>query len=209
MIATPSLSEPSSNLAFLKHQQERIHAPNVKVAASMTMKRYAQLLLPWVLDPMILEEKAYSIPTHACTLTTELTLTVETASITETTTRQEAWKSLFADHLTFVLHALHRTTNVPKHILWENIAVRLNSYFRKALEQYPSSRERIFELAKELRGLHPDIFHENKHPIQSYLAPITDLSEQHKRKTCCYFYKLEKEKEMPYCLVCPLKDVGH
>ncbi|WP_430787130.1 IucA/IucC family C-terminal-domain containing protein [Virgibacillus flavescens] len=205
MIATASLLDKSACRVFLQHQQKRIHAPNLKVTASMMMKKYAQVLPPRILDPMIFEKQGKAIPISACHLSEDLELFVDESRIYETKSVSDAWDSLFANHLTRVLMAFHSTTNLPTHILWENIAVRLNSYLRKAVEQYPEHNERIIEVAEELHSLSGDSFKWDTHPISAYLTPLTALTDQRKRKTCCYYHKLDKEKEMTHCLVCPLK----
>ncbi|AQQ55430.1 hypothetical protein [Planococcus lenghuensis] len=205
MIAASSLLNESSCRAFLQHQQQRIHAPNLKVTASMMMKKYAQVLPPQVLDPLIFEKRGKAIPISAVHLSEDLKFVTDESLIFETESVSDSWNSLFADHLTLVLMAFNSTTNLHLPILWENVAVRLNSYLRKMIERYPEHNERIIEVAEELQSLSGDCFKWNTHPMRPYLTPSAILTEQHKRQTCCYFHKLDKEKEMTHCLVCPLK----
>lgn len=205
MIAVRELSNPSKCLPFLEHQQKRICAPNVKVAASMVMKRYAQDYLVEVLHAMLFDEKDKYIPLTACTITEGLNLEIDETQVVHTENRAAAWFGIFAEHLTEVAHALHRATNLPYIILWDNVAVRLNSFFRKAITNHPGSSEDIRALAEEMRALEGTTFGWSKHPVLEALVPIDYLTAHKTRKTCCYYNKLNKEKEMPECLVCPLK----
>lgn len=205
MIANSSLLDESSCREFLKHQQKRIHAPNLKVTASMMMKKYAVVLPPRILDSIIFERQGIDIPITACHLGEDLTFSVDESLVVKTESIADAWNNLFANHLTLLLITFHSTTNLPVHILWENIAVRLNSYFRKAMERYPEHNERIKDVAEELHSLSGECFNWDNHPMRPYLTPTTHLTKQYKRKTCCYFHKLDKDKEMSHCLVCPLR----
>ena len=205
MITVSELSNPSKCIPFLEHQQQRIYAPNLKVAASMVMKRYAQDYSVHMLNMMLFEKQDAFIPMTACTITEELNLEIDVTQVLYTENRATIWSGMFADHLTEVAHSLHQATNLPYIILWDNVAVRLNSFFRKAITNHPCSSEDIRALAEELRALDGTAFGWSKHPVLEALVPVDDLTAHKTRKTCCYYNKLDKEKEMPECLVCPLK----
>ncbi|MGP4074925.1 IucA/IucC family C-terminal-domain containing protein [Halobacillus sp. K22] len=206
MIPIQSLMEEAECIEFLNHQQQRIFAPNLKVTASMMMKKYAQVLPSQVLDSMLWEEKAKIIPLSSCTISNELEIEIDDSQVKRTDSRKEAWEELFAHHILPLLQAFHQVTNLPTFILWENVAVRINSYFRKAVERYPDEHQVIGQLAEEFNQLDGRYFHCAKHPMQSYLTDPNSLSEQKVRSTCCYFHKLEKTKELTHCLVCPLSN---
>ncbi|KAA0564653.1 hypothetical protein F0342_10930 [Bacillus sp. CH30_1T] len=190
---------------FLHHQQNRIHAPNMKVTASMIMKRYAQIYPPYILNSMLWEDSCKVIPLSACHFSEQLNLEIDGTQVTYTDSRATAWKHLFCDHLTEVVTALHRTTNLASIILWENVAVRFNSYFRKTVEKHPELEDKIFYLVSELHRLEAKDFNQPSHPMSTYLTTPDTLTMTKKRSTCCYFHKLEKDKEMSHCLVCPVK----
>lgn len=189
---------------FLKRQQERIKAPNTKVAASMIMKRYAKVYLDEVMDSLVFGPEVRIVPIGACSFTEELNLIVDGSQVSHSGSRRGGWRHVFAEHLTPVVVSLHQATRLPLIILWENIAVRMNSYLRKAVQNHPDQAEMVQEAAEELRGLEGEFFNLEQNPLREYLAPCEALTEQILRKTCCYYHKLDKEKAMPYCLVCPV-----
>ncbi|SDJ37956.1 IucA/IucC family C-terminal-domain containing protein [Salimicrobium halophilum] len=201
MNAMPELvKEPQEFLAF---QQERLCAPNRKVAASMIMKRYAKVYLDEVMESLLFGKKKRVIPLCACSFTDELNLIVDETQVSYK--NGDAWGHIFAEHLSVFVTSLHQATRLPHIILWENVAVRMNSYLRKAVQKHADQAFIVQNFAEELRNLNGTSFGADKNPLSSYLAPREALSEQCMRKTCCYYHKLDKEKEMDYCIVCPLQ----
>lgn len=205
MMELLKLLEPETCAAFLDHQQQRIKAPNRKVAASMVIKRYAKESCDHILPSMLWENKVKVVPLDAVSISRELTVNIDDSKVFYVDTHEEGWKHLFANHLTRVLMAMHVTTNLPMIILWENVAVRINSYFKKAVQNHPEYETEIRTLFAELHELEGRLFNQDAHPMKSYLSPVIAITEQHTRKTCCYYHKLDKEKELSHCLVCPLK----
>lgn len=94
-------------------------------------------------------------------------------------------------------------------ILWENIAIRINSIYRKILakELDPVKIERLnsdFIFLKTARG---DLFNLEENPIKHYLKIGEELKLNPFRKTCCMYYKLEEDVEgIGYCGNCPVKN---
>ncbi|SFF80194.1 Ferric iron reductase protein FhuF, involved in iron transport [Halobacillus alkaliphilus] len=207
MIPIQALTEEAECIDFLNHQQQRILAPNLKVTASMMMKKYAQVLPSYVMDSMLWEERARIIPLDSCSISNELDIKIDDSRIKYTDSREEAWEELFAYNILPLLESFHQVTNLPVFILWENVAVRINSYFRKAVERYPDAHQAIVQLAEEFNQLGGSCFNWVEHPMKNYLTAPKSLREQKVRRTCCYFHKLEKKKEaLTHCLVCPLSN---
>lgn len=201
MNSMPELvKEPREFLAF---QQERLRAPNRKVAASMVIKRYAKVYLDEVMDYLLFGDKKRVVPLCACSFTDDLNLIVDETQVSYKD--GEVWGHIFAEHLSVFVTSLHKATRLPYIILWENIAVRMNSYLRKAIQKHSDQASIVQNFAAELRSLDGTAFDMDKNPLSNYLAPQEALGRQCMRKTCCYYYKLEKEKEMPYCVVCPIQ----
>lgn len=205
MNAMSGLMDPSINLQFLQRQQIRIKAPNTKIAASMFIKRYAKDYLDEIMNEVLWGKQMNIIPLQACFVTEELNLQIDIEKVSEARSREEWWDQLFSHHLTRVVLAMHETTNLPLIISWENIAVRLNSLLRKAVQNYPEYEQDVIIIAKELQGLKGEAFGQPSNPLVRYLTAPTDLTRQKIRSTCCYYHKLEKDKPLPYCLVCPVK----
>ncbi|TGB03772.1 IucA/IucC family C-terminal-domain containing protein [Halobacillus salinus] len=199
---TELLADPND---FLHRQQERIKAPNTKIAASMIVKRYAKVYLDEVMDGLVFASEFPVVSLEACRFTEELNLIVDEAQVRTVDSRREAWRGVFSEHLTPVVDSLHKATRLPLIILWENIAVRMNSYLRKAVQKNPDQAWMVQEVAAELREREGDVFGLERNPLAEYLAPCEALTTQVMRKTCCYYHKLQKEKELPYCLVCPVQ----
>ncbi|WP_186577196.1 hypothetical protein [Aquibacillus kalidii] len=204
MLASVDLLEREKCREFLEFQKDRIKAPNLKVAASMVMKRYAKDYLDYTLPSILSDSEVKVIPITAINLSENLKFTVNHTMSFYVRKQSEGWKQLFAGHLTKIIMSLHNTTNLPLIILWENIAVRINSFFRKALDHNPGQTDMINTRFKELHELDGSYFDQNSHPMKNYLTPVESIGQQKIRSTCCYFHKLKKDKELPYCLVCPL-----
>ncbi|RWZ54648.1 hypothetical protein EQV77_13430 [Halobacillus fulvus] len=190
---------------FLKQQQKRIHAPDLRTTASMMMKRHAQLLVRFIFAAYVKDKRFIRLDPASTFLDETLVLNAERPIEVD----RKFWVTgIFADHLTPFLRTLHHFTRLPERILWENIAVRVNSFFRKTMETESLTCEeeaRALELYSLLENAEPDSFGATVHPLKTYLVPKNQLTSMQTRKTCCHFYRLEKDKEMDYCLVCPLK----
>lgn len=204
-------------LAFLQKQMLEIKAPNVSVTASMLSKRYAYLIVSSTLYSMIEFNCALHLPVKACALSKERALCIqadicswqEVKGMKREQWRENVLRDLFSDHITPVLNILNKTSRIPLTILWENVAVRINSIYRKtlAIEADAIKIERLnsdFHFLKNARG---DLFDLTENPIKDYLKIGEELTLNPCRKTCCMYYKLEKDVEgISYCGNCPIKN---
>jgi ferric iron reductase protein FhuF len=127
---------------------------------------------------------------------------------------REQWRvnvlyALFSSHITPVLDILEKTSRVQSSILWENVAIRINSIYRKTLakELDPVKIERLYNDFNFLKNASGDLFHLKENPIKHYLKIGEELSLNPCRKTCCMYYKLEEDVEgIGYCGICPIKN---
>lgn len=203
--------------SYLQKQMIEMKAPNLSVTASMLSKRYAYLVVSSTLYSMIEFNGAPFFPVKACGLTDKRTLCIraemckwhELNSMERKQWRERVLYNLFALHITPVLEILKKISHVPSSILWENVAVRINSIYRKALENNFNSVkiERITSDFNFLKNAGGELFNLKENPLKHYLKIGEELTLHPNRKTCCMYYKLEDDVEgIGHCRVCPIKN---
>ncbi|MDG5472493.1 IucA/IucC family C-terminal-domain containing protein [Jeotgalibacillus sp. ET6] len=113
------------------------------------------------------------------------------------------WKTtVFAHHLTPMVEQFSKTCRIPQKILWENIAVRLQSVFRKKSTHYPHSQ--LQDLFDEMTEVDAEWSGCKENPFTKYLQRPEDWQTIPVRETCCRLYQLKEGQEQPYCGNCPL-----
>lgn len=215
-IAISDLMDEGKCLSFLEKQMVDMKAPNLVVTASMLSKRYAHLVVSSTLYSMIEFNCALNFPVTACALSSERKLCVQADLCkwqkVETLGREE-WREtilreLFSFHITPVLKALRKTTRLPSTIMWENVAIRINSIYRKMLTKKTDlvTRDSIYSDFDFLKNASGELFGLQSNPIQPYLKIGEDHTLNPYRKTCCMYYKLEEDVEgIGFCSNCPIK----
>lgn len=201
---------------FLQKLMLEIKAPNLSVAASMFSKRYAYLIVASTLFSMVEHNRVLKIPVNACGLSKEreLCIQLECCSLEETTNlKREQWREdvlrfLFSEHITPVINILQKTSRLSPLVLWENIAIRINSIYRKMLST-DLDFDKIEHLNSDfqfLKNAQGDLFNLKENPIKQYLKIGLELKQNPYRRTCCMYYLLEEDAEgIGYCGVCPIK----
>ena len=203
-------------LSFLQKQMIEMRAPSLSVTASMLSKRYAYLVVSSTLYSMVEFNCALHLPVKACALSKERTLCIqagmckwqEAKSMEREQWRENVLRTLFTSHITPVLTILNKTSRIPSSILWENVAIRINSIYRKTLAKETDlvKIERLNSDFHFLKNASGDLFHLKANPIKPYLKIGEELIINPCRKTCCLYYKLEKNVEgVGYCSNCPIK----
>ncbi|RSK55996.1 Fe-S oxidoreductase [Bacillus canaveralius] len=201
---------------FLQKLMLQIKAPNLSVAASMFSKRYAYLIVASTLYSMVQYNCTLKLPVKACALSKEreLCIQLECCPWEETTNlEREQWRvnvlrSLFSEHITPVLNTLQKTSRLSPSILWENVAIRINSIYRKILSRDVElvKIERLNSDFQFLKNAEGDLFNLKENPIKEYLKIGEELEQNPFRKTCCMYYLLEEDLEgIGYCRICPIK----
>ncbi|QBP39853.1 IucA/IucC family C-terminal-domain containing protein [Paenisporosarcina antarctica] len=202
-------------LAFLQKQMIDIKAPNLAVAASMLSKRYAYLVVSSTLYSMVEFNCALNLPVKACALSKERTLCIQEGLCKWQELKgmeREQWRisllqDLFSDHITPVLNILNKISRAPSSILWENVAIRINSIYRKTLakELDPVKIKRLTSDFNFLKNASGKLFNLKSNPLKPFLK----IGEEHTcnpyRRTCCMYNKLEKSEGISYCGNCPVK----
>jgi ferric iron reductase protein FhuF len=204
--------------AFLEEVKVEIQAPDLKVAASVFMKRYAFVVvfylyalsswnkrLHFTLDSLYLrssEKDGNWLPEYYIKdLSTE-----EFTGENRDKWRNQAIQHLFKDIIFPVLSTLTEEAKISKYILWENVAVYLYWLYEKVLDHNQNSLafDDYDYIVNQAPGRVFGPYERN--PLQRYGTEPVYLPELKEtvriRKTCCFTYKLGAKRT--YCNTCPL-----
>ncbi|WP_203363186.1 IucA/IucC family C-terminal-domain containing protein [Bacillus sp. REN10] len=180
---------------IIKRYADYLETSSLAVAGSLFLKRYAVVTAAACLDYYGLQQRMDDWWSSARFLADEFT--VQACQTTKTLPCE--WHELVLLHMHEVVEQVAQLGKVPRSILWENVAVRLNAVFQRQMTNYP------FEQLCAVQRVLANWQVEGKSPLQPYLY-VHELGESQPRKTCCRYYQLTKKEEgMPYCLVCPLQ----
>ncbi len=214
-IRLDELLKKETCLLFLDQYRKDITAPNLAVAASLFMKQYARKVVASTLYSLGVYNCTLSLPIQACTFSKERKLCVQEGMCQWqewVQSEREAWREtvlrdLFSSHVTPMIDALHHTTGLSSAILWENVAIRVNSVYRKTLAS-EENEERRKQLASDfyfLKQADGTLFRLKRNPMKSYLKLANDGSDPY-RRTCCLYHRLKEDKEgIGYCGNCPIR----
>lgn len=208
-------------VALLEQIQPVLGAPNLKVAASLTVKRLAFLVLAPALYALSRFGKGLDVSLAKCEFDYALKdriwqskLPLKSVQVTPLCGDRAAWreqvlKQAFAEHLTPVLETMHRLTRSPKRILWENVAVRVFSiYERRVLPGLEGEQKALAQAdyAWLLSDEASTVFGLDSNPIAEFDSAFTELEHIGEpvrvRRTCCYYYRATEPQE--FCSNCPL-----
>lgn len=212
-IETSKLLNESDLKNYLVILQHHIGAANIKVAASIFIKRYAFLSVIY-LYTMTTSNKRLNISFGNVSLETkdsdELWLPFfyfHHLDVQDLEGNREDWQassleSLFKEHLSPILSILSSITKVSKLVLWENIAVYIFWLYETVLLEEEISQN-VVKRAEEdfhmiLSPTSSKLFGEySENPLARYYKK--ELATR-KRITCCYSHLTNSGK---YCSTCP------
>lgn len=220
-IEAVQLLDDEQCLATLEQIMHALGAPNLKVAASLTIKRLAFLVLAPTLYSLSRFDKGLDVSLSQCVFDFRLEnriwqskLPLKSVQITPLCGDRAAWRAqvfrrVLAEHLTPVVETFQRLTCSPKRILWENVAVRVFSiYERRVLPGLEGERQAIAQadyawlLSEEASA----VFGLETNPIAEFDTAFTELESGGElvrvRRTCCYYYRATEPQE--FCSNCPL-----
>ncbi|MEI4791335.1 IucA/IucC family C-terminal-domain containing protein [Bacillus sp. FJAT-53060] len=210
-----ALFSEESAMRLLEAEQAVMHAPNLAVAASMFSKRYAYLAVSSSLYLMTLYDDIYQFSPEACAFREDWKIELDEmrCSFAQLEGDRHEWReqvvhTLFTQCVTPLLDVLNRTSRLPYSILWENVAVRINSLYHSMMRESdePEVKKRVQKDYLFLKQATGEIFGAKQNPFRHSLNLDESLLETSNRKTCCMYYQLEKKSEsLDYCLVCPLE----
>lgn len=200
-IPVASLLDRDVLLPIIRAYGNYLGTTSLAIAGSLFMKRYAVITAAVSLDYYGFEQQQADWWSNAHFDAAAFTLVVDG---TPAHSLGGGWKEeIFSNHLTPLIRIIAKECKINETILWENVAVRLNSVFREYEHTYPSEQinvqyDHITSPSGSWLGL--DI-----NPFQLYVHKRFIDAENPKRKTCCLYYQISKPGELPYCNVCPLK----
>ncbi|WP_010676471.1 IucA/IucC family C-terminal-domain containing protein [Bacillus timonensis] len=226
-----SLSSPISTLfkdeninLYLEKIQQKISAPDKRVAASMFMKRYGFFAV-LNLYAMTILNKRLNVSLSNISLETndseELWYwnpkfyfadlqTVPAPSQFREKWRDDTVRTIFRENINEVLQTLSTNSGLSKKVLWENISIYVYWLYESVLAKpkFDGQRERILDdfeyLIKKAEG---ELFGPiTWNPLARYFGVKVYRPEYDQnirtRKTCCLYYKTTSTKER--CKTCPL-----
>lgn len=205
---------------FLSLASEHIGSPNVKVTASMFIKRYAFLSAIY-LYAMTAFNKRFHIQLEHMHLQTDEqdplwlpTFYFSEWSLSEPGVDRDQWRyeaidDFFSNIVTPIVESVKKESKQSKLVLWENIAIYIFWLYESVLSgnEDEEVRERAVEDLHFIAQLAPGSlfgsYHEN--PINKHFHEkryIPKLGEEVRvRTTCCFFYALTGTPDR--CKICP------
>lgn len=186
--------------SIIRHYAQRIHTDDMTIAGSLFMKRYAVLTAAAAVYYYDLQEEKMDWWTSAQFDAEHFTLLID-ESISELV--DDSWRArIFREHLTPMLELIAKECKINERILWENIAVRINSVFREYEHTMPS--ELLDKTYSVLTSKPCNWLGREQNPFAAIIHRTFNDKANPKRKTCCRYYQISTSTETPYCYVCPL-----
>lgn len=212
-------------LETLRNIMPELGAPNLKITASLVIKRVAFLTLAPVLYAMSefdkgldgsIENSVFEYPLDNRIWQSKMPLKNTSVSVWKRSDKEsrEAWRNeilgkVFARHLTLLVEQFYRLTKVSRRVLWENVAVRVFSiYEQRILTNIAEEKRAIAEAdyAYLLDKTTTQLFGLVENPLTVFYRDkqLTVLSENpvRVRRTCCFYYQATEPPV--YCGSCPL-----
>lgn len=207
-------------LRYLENAGSRIGSPNLKVTASIFVKRYAFLAVIYLYG-MTVWNKKLTVSFHNISIQTDSAedlwlpkfyfhhMKIEKASENRYEWRKEALLELFAENIHVLIGRLSTATKAPRLVLWENISVYVFWLYQNVLAKFED---------KEIQERASADFHYLVHEAPGRLFgdeddnPLQELYERgqaghpangHVRTTCCFSYLLESTAK--HCTSCPFE----
>lgn len=205
---------------FISRASEHIGSPNVKVTASMFIKRYAFLSAIY-LYAMTAFNKRFHIQLEHMHLQTDEqdplwlpTFYFSKWRISEPTGDRDQWRyeaiaDFFSNIVTPIVESVKTESKQSKLLLWENIAIYIFWLYESVLAEHEDEEVcgRAVEDLQFIAQLAPgSLFgHYHENPIKRHFHDkryIPELGEEVRvRTTCCFFYALTGTPDR--CRICP------
>lgn len=219
-ITLSELVETKSLRSFLDRVSDHIHSPNVKVTASMFIKRYSYLAAMYLFS-MTAFNKRFELTLEHMHLQTDdedplwlPTYYFSKWRVSEPGEDRKKWREegihdFFSNIVTPVVEGVKLETKQSKLVLWENIAIYIFWLYESVLTQ--DSNEQLRERAKDdlqfiVAEAPGSVFGDYLvNPIKRHFHEkrfVPELGEEVRvRTTCCFFYALTGTTDR--CKICP------
>ncbi|WP_088009078.1 (2Fe-2S)-binding protein [Indiicoccus explosivorum] len=205
-ISLGRFSDPDFLGSFLETVGPALQTDEARVAGSQLVKRLGYLLtLPALFaaasaDKLIPVRTGFLVPAEEDGKWLPKLLLPEPAAadrINDDQFRAYTW-DLFAG-LAPIVRAVSEAANVPRPVLWENIAIYVYWLYEKKLADCSQAAADFQWL---LHGLPGEAFGERRNPLKTFYREKPE-GEVRTRKTCCFYY--EGAGCGSYCGTCPKK----
>ncbi len=221
-ISLNELLDENVLLRYLEKVGGHIGSPNLKVTASIFVKRYAFLAVIYLYGITAWNKKLNASLNNIRFQTKETddlwlpefyfdTINIEIAKENRYEWREKALKEFFSENAHVLINQLSKVTKQSKLILWENIAIYLFWLYESVLPKLDDeelrnrAKEDFHYLVYETPGSLFGNYHAN--PISRYYDNKMyneHLQEEVRiRTTCCFNYMLDNSKN--FCKTCPRK----
>lgn len=205
---------------FISRASEHIGSPNVKVTASMFIKRYAFLSAIYLYAMTAFNKRFHIHLEHMHLQTDEQdplwlpSFYFSEWSISEPTVDRDQWRyeaiaDFFSNIVTPIVESVKTESKQSKLVLWENIAIYIFWLYESVLSENEDDEvcgravEDLYFIAQQAPGSLFGSYHEN--PIKKHFHEkryIPELGEEVRvRTTCCFFYALTGTADR--CKICP------
>ncbi|MGO4546418.1 IucA/IucC family C-terminal-domain containing protein [Paenibacillus sp. 2TAB23] len=205
---------------YLDRLTALLQSPSRMTTASQFFKRYAFITSVPLLYAMTVYSKGLDLSAENCFIESSkshpglahVSLAFVKAAMPESSERHD-WRDtvvrrFFAGNLGELIAVMSKVANVPKPILWENVAVRVFSLYEKRIgvtgvqQEQSRAREDFHYLVHQAPG---ELFGEKQNPLSRFYGKPTCSSASEPslriRKTCCFYYEVSSVNE--YCTNCP------
>ncbi|WP_054028829.1 ferric iron reductase [Bacillus sp. FJAT-28004] len=205
---------------YLDRLTALLQSPSKMITASQFFKRYAFVTTVPLLYAMTVYNKGLDLSVENCFLESSpghswlehvslANIEVEMPEASE----RNVWRNTvildhFAGNLGKLIAVMSKVANVPKPILWENVAVRVLSLYEKRIGVTGEQQEQFRGRADFQYLIHQApgaLFGEKQNPISRFYGKPTFSSVSNTptrvRKTCCFYYEVSSVEE--YCSTCP------
>lgn len=199
---------------YLSQLSGVIGSPNIRVTASMFVKRYAFLAVIYLYGVSAWNKRLNPSYRHIFLITDDddqvwlpkfflQDQSFEAVSLDRKKWLEEAVHDFFADHLAILLDLISKATKQSKHVLWENIAIYIFWLYESILLQ--SEDKEVAARAKAdfdfiIQEAPGTLFGEkHSNPIRKYFTEKNN--DVRMRKTCCFHYLLDGGSR--HCKTCP------
>lgn len=208
-------------LAILEHIMPSLGAPDLKVTASLVIKRIAFLALAPTLYAMSIYNKGLNLAINNSVFEHQLdnrlwkngtpikNTGVSLVLDNRTMWRDDVLRQVFTGHLTQLVQMFHQTTGVAERILWENIAVRVFSIYERRILNHATGKVKTraeTDFSYLLDAKTHKIYGLDENPLIRFYRKTMMFGDPPKpvrmRRTCCFYYQAT-EPEV-YCSNCPL-----
>ncbi|WP_421848103.1 IucA/IucC family C-terminal-domain containing protein [Marinomonas sp.] len=224
-IDSSKLLDDALCLETLQKIMPELGSPNLKVTASLVMKRIAFLTLAPVLYAMSgfdkgldasIENSVFEYPLENKMWLSKMPLKTTEVSVWKGSDQEDrnAWRDeilskVFSGHLTLLVEQFYRLTKVSRRVLWENVAVRVFSIYEQRILPSIAEEKRVVAEADYVYLLDKtstQLFGLEENPLTLFYREkqLTALSENpiRLRRTCCFYYQATEPPV--YCGSCPL-----